>query len=123
MAYLVADIVIAGRILTCHVIVRTVCVRSLSIFFVSLIISNLECSSILASSCGKIGSCGSTSIVEGGSYVSVFFSTCGVFSLQGLVLPTVGSYVTTLGLVTLVVACDIGKMMMGCLYFTLAFVD
>ena len=109
MAYLVADIVIVGGILTCDVMVIIVYARSLSIVMVSLITSVSECSPIFVPIWGRIGSCDSTSIVEIGPYVSVSFSTCCVSFFGGPVLPTVGSCVSTLGLVTLVVACDIGK--------------
>ena len=57
----------------------------------------------------QVGSCGSTPITEVGSCVSVSLPTCYVSFLEGLVLPMVGSCVTTLGLVTLVVVCNIGK--------------
>ena len=87
----------------------TVCSRSLSIVMVSLIISDLECYSILVLIWGRTGSCGSTSIVEVDSCVFVSFPTCCVSFLEGLVLPTVGSCVTTLGIVILVVGCDFGK--------------
>ena len=109
VAYLVADIVNVGGILTCDVITMTICARSLSIVMVSLMISDSECSSNLVPFGQRIGSYGSTSMLEVGSCVSVPFLTCCVSSLGRLVLLTVGSCVSTLGLVTLVIVCDIGK--------------
>ena len=70
VAYLVADIVIVDGSLTCDVVVNAVCARSLSMVFVSLIMSSSARSSILALSCGKTGSCGSMPFVEVGSYVT-----------------------------------------------------
>ena len=109
VAYLVADIVNVGGILTCDVITMTICARSLSIVMVSLMISDSECSSNLVPFGQRIGSYGSTSMLEVGSCVSAPFPTCCVSFFGRLVLPIGGSCVTTLGLVALVVICDSGK--------------
>ena len=53
VAYLVADTVNVGGILTRDVVAMTVCARSLSIVVVSLIIYDSKCSSILVSLGGE----------------------------------------------------------------------
>ena len=73
--YLVADTINVGGILTCDVVAMTICARSLSMVMVSLMISDSECSLILVFG-WRIGSCGSTSMMEVGSCVSASFPKC-----------------------------------------------
>ena len=98
VAYLVVDIVNIGSILTCDVVAMIDYARSLSMVVVSLIIFASECSSIVVSLGWRTSSCGSPSVVEVGSCVTTPVPMHCVLFLGRLVLPMVGSCVTTLGL-------------------------
>ena len=75
---------------------------------VFLMISASESSSILISLGWRIGSCGSTFVVEVGSCVSAPFPMYFVSSFGRLVLSLVGSCMTTVGSVTREVVCVTG---------------
>ena len=100
-----ADTPHVDNILTCNIVAMTELARFLSMVVVSLVISTSKCSSILVSLGWRIGSYGSTSVVEVGSCVIALVHECHVFSLERVVLPMVGSCVTTLGLVTCGLVC------------------